>query len=101
MAKSINDPIYGSINITTDITLKLIEHPWFLRLSRIKQMSVAYLVYPSATHTRLSHSLGAYYLMDNVLNELIHKGIKISVEEKEAAKIAILLHDIGHAPFFE
>ena len=62
-------------------------------------MAMAQLVYPGAVHTRLHHSLGAYHLMCIALNELTDKGIAISKEEKQAAKIAILLHDIGHGPF--
>ncbi len=62
-------------------------------------MAFADLVYPGAVHTRLHHSLGAYHLMYNALNELKGKGIEISREEEQAARIAILLHDIGHGPY--
>ncbi len=62
-------------------------------------MALAHLVYPGAVHTRLHHSLGAYHLMCNALAELQGKGIAINKEEEQAAKIAILLHDIGHGPF--
>jgi HD superfamily phosphohydrolase len=62
-------------------------------------MAFAHLVYPGAVHTRLHHSLGAYHLICNALNELDNKGIKITHEEKVAAKAAILLHDAGHGPY--
>ncbi len=62
-------------------------------------MAMAQLVYPGAVHTRLHHSLGAYHLMCNAINELKGKGFSISPEEEQAAKIAILLHDIGHGPY--
>ena len=62
-------------------------------------MALAYLVYPGAVHTRLHHSLGAYHLMRKAINELRQKGIDITDEEAQGAKIAILLHDIGHGPF--
>ena len=62
-------------------------------------MAFAHLVYPGAVHSRLHHSLGAYHLMCNALNELKGKGIEISSEEELGAKVAILLHDIGHGPF--
>lgn len=62
-------------------------------------MAFAHLVYPGAVHTRLHHSLGAYHLMNNALAELKNKGVVITPQEEEAAKIAILLHDIGHGPF--
>jgi HD superfamily phosphohydrolase len=62
-------------------------------------MALAYLVYPGAVHTRLHHSLGAYHLMHNAIAELKQKGIEIDATEEQAAKIAILLHDVGHGPF--
>jgi HD superfamily phosphohydrolase len=62
-------------------------------------MAFAHLVYPGAIHTRLHHSLGAYHLMSMALVELKNKGVEITAEEETAAKIAILLHDAGHAPF--
>ncbi len=74
-------------------------HPWYQRLRRIHQMAFAQLVYPGAVHSRLHHSLGAYHLMCNALNELKGKGVAISAEEELGAKIAILLHDIGHGPY--
>ena len=62
-------------------------------------MAMAQLVYPGAVHTRLHHSLGAYHLMCNVVNELRSKEIEITKDEEIAVKAAILLHDIGHGPF--
>jgi len=62
-------------------------------------MAMSYLVYPGAVHSRLHHALGAYHLMHNALYELRTKGIEITQAEEQAAKIAILLHDIGHGPF--
>jgi HD superfamily phosphohydrolase len=62
-------------------------------------MAFASLVYPGAVHTRLHHSLGAYHLMGLALNELRNKGVEITPEEEQGAKIAILLHDIGHGPY--
>ncbi|MBX2921859.1 MAG: HD domain-containing protein [Chitinophagaceae bacterium] len=97
--KIINDPVYGFITIDNPLISEIISHPWYQRLRRIKQMALAHLVYPGAVHTRLHHSLGAYHLMGNALNELKSKGVDISNEEETGAKIAILLHDIGHGPF--
>jgi HD superfamily phosphohydrolase len=62
-------------------------------------MGFANLVYPGAVHTRLHHSLGAYHLMCNALASLRGKGIPISDDEELGAKLAILLHDVGHGPF--
>jgi uncharacterized protein len=97
--KIINDPVYGFITIDDELVFKIIAHPYYQRLRRIQQMAMAHLVYPGAVHTRLHHSLGAYHLMCMALQELTRKGIDISTEEKQAAKIAILLHDVGHGPY--
>ncbi len=97
--KIINDPVHGFISIDDDLIFEVIRHPYYQRLQRIHQMALAKLVYPGAVHTRLHHSLGAYHLMTNALNILKNKGIEITDEEKRAAQLAILLHDIGHGPF--
>lgn len=97
--KIINDPVYGFITIDHPLLFKVISHPYYQRLRRIHQMAFASLVYPGAVHSRLHHSLGAYHLMCGALNELKSKGVVITTEEELAAKIAILLHDIGHGPF--
>jgi uncharacterized protein len=97
--KIVNDPVYGFITIDHPLIFKVIAHPNYQRLRRIQQMAFAHLVYPGAVHNRLHHSLGAYHLMCNALAELKSKGIAITPEEELAAKIAILLHDIGHGPF--
>ena len=97
--KIINDPVYGFITIQHSLIFDILAHPFFQRLRRIHQMALAYLVYPGAVHTRLHHSLGAYHLMGNALNELRSKGIEITEEEEIAVSAAILLHDTGHGPF--
>lgn len=99
LRKIINDPVYGFITIDDPLIFEIIAHPYYQRLRRIHQMAFASLVYPGAVHTRLHHSLGAYHLMYNALNELRNKGVEISKEEERGAKIAILLHDIGHGPY--
>lgn len=97
--KIINDPVYGFITIDDELIFAIIAHPWYQRLRRIHQMAMAHLVYPGAVHTRLHHSLGAYHLMSNALYELKSKGVAITPQEEQGAKIAILLHDVGHGPF--
>jgi HD superfamily phosphohydrolase len=97
--KIINDPVYGFITIDDELIYAVISHPYFQRLRRISQMAMANLVYPGAVHSRLHHALGAYHLMSNALSELKNKGTEITAAEEQAAKIAILLHDIGHGPF--
>ena len=97
--KFINDPVHGFITINDPLIFEIISHPWVQRLRRINQMAMSYLVYPGAVHSRWHHALGAYHLMGSALHELKQKGILISDEEEQAAKIAILLHDVGHGPF--
>ena len=99
LRKIINDPVYGFITIDHPLLLDIISHPWYQRLRNIHQMAFAHLVYPGAVHSRLHHSLGAYHLMGNALQELRSKGVEINADEELGAKIAILLHDIGHGPF--
>lgn len=97
--KIINDPVYGFIDIPFALVFDIIEHPYFQRLTRIKQLGLTHMVYPGAQHTRFQHSLGALHLMTSCISTLREKGIDINQEEAEAVSIAILLHDIGHGPF--
>ena len=97
--KIINDPVYGFINIPSELIFDLISHPFFQRLRYIKQLGMTHLVYPGALHTRFHHALGAMHLMSLAIDILRSKGHEISNEEEEGATIAILLHDIGHGPF--
>jgi uncharacterized protein len=97
--KIINDPVYGFITVDDPLIFEIISHPYYQRLRRIHQMAFASLVYPGAVHTRLHHSLGAYHLMGLALTELRSKGVAITKEEEQGAKVAILLHDIGHGPY--
>lgn len=97
--KIFNDPIYGFIAIQHEIILDLINHPWFQRLRRIKQLGMSHLVYPGALHTRFHHAMGAMHLITEAIEVIRSKGHDITDEEAEAVSIAILLHDIGHGPF--
>lgn len=97
--KIINDPVYGFITINHPLIFSILAHPYYQRLRRITQMAMGQLVYPGAVHTRFHHSLGAYHLMGNAVNELRSKGTDITEEEEVAVKAAILLHDIGHGPY--
>ncbi|MCA1751450.1 MAG: HD domain-containing protein, partial [Flavobacteriales bacterium] len=97
--KILNDPVYGFITVPDELIFDLIEHPDFQRLRRIKQVGMSHLVYPGALHTRFHHALGAMHLMGLAILNLRDKGVVISAEEALGAKVAILLHDIGHGPF--
>ncbi len=97
--KIFNDPIYGFVSLPYEIIFDLIEHPYFQRLRRIKQLGLTNLVYPGALHTRFHHAMGAMHLMCLAIEEIRSKNHIITEEEAKAANIAILLHDIGHGPF--
>jgi len=97
--KIINDPVFGFITIPNDFLLSVLQHPYMQRLTRIRQMGLSYLVYPGATHTRLLHSIGAMHLMSEAIAGLRLQGFEISHDEGNAVMAAILLHDVGHAPF--
>ena len=97
--KIINDPVFGFIKIPKGLLYNVVEHPLFQRLNRINQLGLASVVYPGARHTRFQHSLGAFHLMSEAIQNLQQKGIFIFESEAEAVQAAILMHDIGHGPF--
>ena len=97
--KIINDPVFGFIKIPKGILYGIVEHPLFQRLNRINQLGLASVVYPGARHTRFQHSLGAFHLMSEAIQNLQQKGQFIFDSEAEAVQAAILMHDIGHGPF--
>ena len=97
--KIINDPVFGFIRIPGGVLLSIVAHPDFFRLSRIKQLGGANMVYPGAQHTRFQHSVGAFHLMSKAVRTLQMKDVEITAEEAEAVEAAILMHDIGHGPF--
>ncbi|MBK9590944.1 MAG: HD domain-containing protein [Crocinitomicaceae bacterium] len=97
--KIINDPVHGFITIPDELIYDLIEHPYFQRLRRIKQLGLSHLVYPGANHTRFHHALGAMHLMVKAIDVLRKKNVEISDDERLGAIAAILLHDISHGPF--
>lgn len=97
--KIINDPVFGFITIPNNFLYRLIQHPFLQRLNRIRQLGLASFVYPGAQHTRLHHSIGAMYLMNEAIYNLRQKGHQITEEEANGALASILLHDVGHGPF--
>ena len=97
--KIVNDPVWGFIELDSDLHVELIEHPYFQRLRRIKQLGLSSLVYPGANHTRFEHAIGTMHLVKLALDGLKKKGNKITEEEEEGVIAALLLHDIGHGPF--
>ena len=97
--KIINDPVFGFISIPNELIFDVLQHPYVQRLNRIRQLGLSYVVYPGAQHSRFLHSIGAMHLMSDAIVSLRQKGIAITDDEANGAMIAILLHDLGHAPF--
>ena len=97
--KIVNDPVWGFIELDSDLHLEIIEHPYFQRLRRIKQLGLSSMVYPGANHTRFEHAIGTMHLVRMAVDVLRKKGNKITEEEEEGVIAALLLHDIGHGPF--
>ncbi|NPB06293.1 MAG: HD domain-containing protein [Aquificae bacterium] len=91
--KEFSDPLYGFIRLT-DFELKLVDSLPFQRLRFIKQLGLAFLVFPSAHHTRFEHSLGTLFVTD-----LVARRLGFSKEERTLLRVAALLHDLGHPPF--
>lgn len=97
--KIINDPVHGFITIPGEEVFRVIEHPYFQRLRRIRQLGLTHMVYPGAMHTRFLHSLGALHLMQQAIQSLRQKDLKFNDQEEESLYFGILLHDVGHGPF--
>lgn len=96
----LKDPIHGIIEIDDQDILELIQTNAFQRLTHIKQQGHTYLLHPNALHTRIEHSLGVYELIKRLIIHLLGKrDVQFTPYEIKVAKIAALLHDIGHGPF--
>jgi uncharacterized protein len=100
-SKIIHDSVWGT-NSFYPWEIGLIDSPILQRLRRIHQTGLAYLIFPTATHTRFEHSLGVTVLVENLINHLnINKKDDkfITKEERFKLRLAALLHDIGHSFF--
>jgi HD superfamily phosphohydrolase len=93
----INDPIHGFIEIS-ELEQEIINSETFQRLRRIKQLSGAHFVYPTAEHNRFGHSLGTMYLA-SLLGKRLISPLNLSNDTLQEIRISGLLHDIGHGPF--
>ncbi|TAL61273.1 MAG: HD domain-containing protein [Bacteroidetes bacterium] len=94
-----NDPVYGFITVPDSFIHQIINHPYFLRLQRIRQLGLTSLVYPGALHTRFQHAMGTMHLAMMAIETLRTKEVEITAEEERGVLIAVLLHDIGHGPY--
>ncbi|MCG2883772.1 MAG: HD domain-containing protein [Sulfolobales archaeon] len=96
MTKRVFDEIHGHIELK-DVEVELIDVPVFQRLRRIRQLTLAHLVYPGATHVRFSNSLGTMHLAGRVASSLLEKGM-ITKDEEAKLRIAALLINLGQMP---
>lgn len=96
----IRDPLWNNVRVDA-VTLRLVDTPVFQRLRYVRQLGLAYLVYPGATHTRFEHALGAYHLARTTLVMLGEQGALAALpgDEPAVVRAAALLHDVGHYPF--
>lgn len=96
----LRDPIWNNIRVD-ELTLQLVDTDVFQRLRYVRQLGLAFLVYPGATHSRFEHALGAYHLARTTLSLLAERsGLGgADAEEQAIVRAAALLHDVGHYPF--
>ncbi|HYN82478.1 MAG TPA: HD domain-containing protein [Gemmatimonadaceae bacterium] len=96
----LRDPLWNNIRVD-ELTLRLIDTDIFQRLRYVRQLGLAYLVYPGATHTRFEHAVGAYHLARATLATMAERdGLGgANAEEQAVIRAAALLHDVGHYPF--
>src|SRR5919112_4847163 len=96
----IRDPLWNNVRVDA-LALRLVDTPAFQRLRYVRQLGLAYLVYPGATHTRFEHALGAYHLARQTLALLDERGELRGIAGDECALVraAALLHDVGHYPY--
>ncbi len=92
----IRDPVHGFIH-PRDRELEIINTPVLQRLRRIKQLAMAHLLYPGATHTRFEHSLGVFHIASSMADKI--QPLHENEDNVQLVRFAALLHDIGHGPF--
>src|SRR5438034_7722286 len=95
--KLIRDAVHGDIEMSS-LEVELMDTPEFQRLRGIRQLGTAYLVFPSAVHTRFEHSLGTSWMAHRILQS-IRRGYDVSADDEILIRVAALLHDITHIPF--
>ena len=91
--------MHGFLTIPSALVYDVVQHLYFQRLRRIRQLGMSEWVFPGATHTRFHHALGAMNLMIKAVETLKRKGVEITETEEEGVVLGILMHDIGHGPY--
>jgi hypothetical protein len=96
----IRDPLWNNIRVDPTAE-RLLDTGVVQRLRYVRQLGLAHLVYPGATHSRFEHALGAYHLARRTLARLHDEGALegIAADECDLVTAAALLHDVGHYPF--
>src|SRR3569833_2825326 len=96
----VRDPLWNNIRLDS-LSIELIDTPAFQRLRYVRQLGLAFLVYPGATHSRFEHALGAFHLARRTLNQFEEQDDFSAVGRDECTLVraAALLHDVGHYPF--
>lgn len=98
--KDIHDTVWGT-TYYYDWEIAILDLPILQRLRSIHQTGLAFLVYPTATHTRFDHTLGVVAIVDRLIDNINKKSgtTRIGDEDRFTLRLAALLHDIGHGPF--
>jgi HD superfamily phosphohydrolase len=95
--KLIRDAVHGDMEMTA-LEVELMDTPEFQRLRGIHQLGTAYLVFPSAVHTRFEHSLGTSWMAHRMVNA-VRRTSEISADDENLIRVSALLHDLTHIPF--
>ena len=91
--KIINDAIHGQFKLA-GATEELLATPEINKLSHIKQLGLAHLVFPGAHHTRFEHSMGASHIAG-----MMAESVGLNKQDKSTLEVAAMLHDVGHGPY--
>ena len=97
--KVLRDPVHSYIHINYEIVWNCLDSKEFQRLRRIRQLGGDFQVYPTAEHSRFSHSLGVYEIVRRMVTEIKSLSVELSEYDKICVMLAGLLHDVGHGPF--
>ena len=97
--KVLKDPVHSYIHIHYEVIWNCLDSKEFQRLRRIRQLGGDFQVYPTAEHSRFSHSLGVYEIVRRMVTEVKSLCVELTEYEKVCVTLAGLLHDVGHGPF--
>ena len=97
--KVLKDPVHSYIHIHYEVIWNCLDSKEFQRLRRIRQLGGDFQVYPTAEHSRFSHSLGVYEIVRRMVTEVKTLCVELTEYEKVSVMLAGLLHDVGHGPF--